>query len=147
MTPRAHKTGAQTDHRKDTMSTFMTHPLPPGCGILGYGPVWRPAAAWPGPEVHGWPQIPGSCCSTPHRVACCYGLPRLPDTMLSNCKFISMHYVIMRTSNTPLVSSFRTTSEISNSLRGRGIFLLAASVFRSPGRREVRATYRKVRFI
>ncbi len=125
----------------------MTHPLPPGCGILGYGPVWRPAAAWPGPEVHGWPQIPGSCCSTPHRDACCYGLPRLPDTMFSNRKFISMHYVIMRTSNTPLVSSFRTTSEISNSLRGRGIFLLAASVFRSPGRREVRATYRRVRFI
>lgn len=53
---------------------------------------------------------------------------------------ISMRYLILRTSNTPFVSSFRTTSEISNSLRGRGIFLLAATVFRRPGRREVRAT-------
>lgn len=34
-------------------------------------------------------------------------------------------------------------SEISNSLRGRGIFRFAAMVFRRPGRRVVRATYRK----
>lgn len=33
-------------------------------------------------------------------------------------------------------------SEISKSLRGKGIFLLAAIVFSSPGRRVVRATCR-----
>jgi hypothetical protein len=43
----------------------------------------------------------------------------------------------------PLPESFTTTSEISNSLRGRGIFRFAAMVFRRPGRRVVRATYRK----
>lgn len=41
----------------------------------------------------------------------------------------------------PLVSSFSTTSDISNSLRGRGIFLLAATVFSRPGSKVVRATW------
>lgn len=41
----------------------------------------------------------------------------------------------------PLVSSFSTTSDISNSLRGRGIFLLAAMVFSRPGSKVVRATW------
>lgn len=42
----------------------------------------------------------------------------------------------------PVLGSFTTTSEISKSLRGKGIFLLAAIVFSSPGRRVVRATCR-----
>lgn len=41
----------------------------------------------------------------------------------------------------PLVSSFSTTSDISNSLRGSGIFLLAAMVFNRPGSKVVRATW------
>lgn len=42
----------------------------------------------------------------------------------------------------PVLGSFTTMSEISKSLRGKGIFLLAAIVFSSPGRRVVRATCR-----
>lgn len=42
----------------------------------------------------------------------------------------------------PALGSFTTMSEISKSLRGKGIFLLAAIVFSSPGRRVVRATCR-----
>lgn len=41
----------------------------------------------------------------------------------------------------PLVSSFSTTSDISKSFRGRGIFLLAAMVFSRPGNKVVRATW------
>ena len=47
----------------------------------------------------------------------------------------------------PLLESFTTMSEISNSFRGRGIFRFAAMVFRRPGRRVVRATYRRTREI
>jgi hypothetical protein len=37
-------------------------------------------------------------------------------------------------------TTLRTTSEISKSLSGSGIFLLACTVFSSPGNRAVRAT-------
>ncbi len=121
----------------------MTHPLPPGCDILGYGPVWRPAAAWPGPEVHGWLQILGSYCSTHRTETPVVTGSYVCQTQSSVTVYLLACITWYEDINTPLVSSFRTTSEISNSLRGRGIFLLAASVFRSPGRREVRATYRK----
>lgn len=42
----------------------------------------------------------------------------------------------------PMVESFTTISEISKSFRGKGIFLLAVIVFKSPGSSVVRATYR-----
>lgn len=57
-----------------------------------------------------------------------------------------MHFFLFKPSSNifehqPLLLSFRTTSDISNSFRGRGIFLLAAIVFSRPGSSVVRATW------
>lgn len=46
----------------------------------------------------------------------------------------------MLVTNKPAFASFNTTSEISNNLSGRGIFLLDAKVFNKPGNRSVRHT-------
>ena len=49
--------------------------------------------------------------------------------------------LLLTTTYIPFSLSLRTTSDTSNILMGRAIFLLDAMVFRSPGRREVLATY------
>lgn len=40
----------------------------------------------------------------------------------------------------PVFESFKITSDISNNLSGRGIFLLAEMVFSKPGNKRVRQT-------
>jgi len=41
---------------------------------------------------------------------------------------------------TSFVGSFKTTSEISNNFKGKGMFLLLATVFKIPGINDVLAT-------
>lgn len=67
---------------------IMTHPLQPGCGIRGYGPVWHPAAAWPDQEVRGWLRNQGFCCSTRQIVAGYYALLHLHVCLTSWCSLI-----------------------------------------------------------
>lgn len=55
--------------------------------------------------------------------------------------YVTLNYFLHHSAHPPLVSSFSTTSDISKSLRGRGIFLLAVMVFSRPGNNVVRATW------
>lgn len=64
----------------------------------------------------------------------------LPNLINEKLLFYSVISILLKLI-LPVSGSLRTTSEISNNLIGRGIFLFAAIVFNIPGKRVVLQTW------